>query len=130
VTFLDTHAWLWWLSDPSLLSERARERIASATEFGSLAVASICAWEAAMLVKKGRLELTLAVDDLVSHCEALSFFRFIPLTATIGVKAVDLEPFLSDSADRIIVATTSHCGGTLVTKDERIRRFRKVRTLW
>jgi PIN domain nuclease of toxin-antitoxin system len=130
VTFLDTHAWLWWLSDPSLLSEGAREGIASATDAGSLGVASICTWEAAVLVKKGRLELTLAVDDLVSHCEGLSFFRFIPLTATIGVKAVDLEPFHSDPADRIIVATTSHYGGILVTKDERIRKFRKVRTLW
>jgi PIN domain nuclease of toxin-antitoxin system len=130
VTFLDTHAWLWWLSDPTLLSERARERIASASESGSLAVASICAWEAAMLVKKGRLELTLAVDDLVSHCEGLSFFQFIPVTATIGVRAVHLEPFHSDPADRMIVATTSHYGGTLVTKDERIRKLRKVRTLW
>jgi PIN domain nuclease of toxin-antitoxin system len=56
--------------------------------------------------------------------------RFIPLTATFGVRAVHLEPFHSDPADRMIIATTGHYGGTLVTKDERIRKFRKVRTLW
>lgn len=83
-----------------------------------------------MLVKKGRLELTLSVDSLVAHCESLPFFGFLPLTAHIAVNAARMEPFHPDPADRIIVATTIHFGGELITKDERIRNFDGVKTAW
>ncbi|MEX2536783.1 MAG: type II toxin-antitoxin system VapC family toxin [Trueperaceae bacterium] len=130
MTLLDTHVWLWWLSDPSLLTETAKAQIAAAIDGDSLAASSISAWEAEMLVKKGRLELTLAVDDLVSHCDGLSFFSFVPLTAKTGLQAARMEPFHPDPADRMIVATTIHYGGILITKDERIRKYGRVRTVW
>jgi PIN domain nuclease of toxin-antitoxin system len=130
MTFLDTHTWLWWLSDSSLLSEAARTQIAAAIEEESLVASAISAWEAEMLVNKGQLELTLAVDDLVAHCESLPFFSFVSITASVGVKAARLDPFHPDPADRMIVATALHYGGVLVTKDERIQRFKEVRTVW
>lgn len=130
MTFLDTHAWLWWLSGSPLLTEAAQAQIASATADSTLAVSGISAWEAEMLVKKGRLELRLSVDDLVTHCEGLPFFRFVPISAKIGVKAARIEPFHPDPADRMIVASAIQHGAVLVTRDERIRQFEGVRTVW
>ena len=83
-----------------------------------------------MLVKKGRLELRIAVDDLVSHCEGLPFFKFVSISPRIAIKSVRLEPFHSDPADRMIVATTQHFGGVLVTKDQRLQGFPHVDTIW
>ena len=51
---LDTHAWLWWVDDPSRLGKAARETIEAA---GSVGVSAISCWEVAMLAAAG-----LAVD--------------------------------------------------------------------
>ena len=88
------------------------------------------AWEAAMLVKKGRLELTLGVEELIYHCEGLPFFSFVPITPRIAVLSVQLEPFHADPADRLIVATAMHYGGLLITSDSKIHNFAQVRAVW
>ena len=130
MTFLDTHAWLWWLSDRSLVGATARKQIAAVIEQASLAASSMSAWEAAVLVKKGRLELTLGVEELIYHCEGLPFFSFAPITPRIAVLSVQLEPFHADPADRLIVATAMHYGGLLLTDDSKIHGFAQVRAAW
>lgn len=130
MTLLDTHVWLWWLHDPAKLSASARSTVDSARDSSSLAVSTMSVWELALLVKKGRLELRLSPADIVAHCERLGFLSFLSVTAPIALGAISLEPFHSDPADRLIVATAIHTGATLVTKDERIRDSGAVPTVW
>ncbi len=42
-------------------------------------VSSISAWEVALLVAKGRLQLTMDVEDWMARSEALPFLNFIPV---------------------------------------------------
>lgn len=130
MTVMDTHVWLWWLDDPSSLAGEARRAIEAAMSDATLAVSAISVWEAALLVKKGRLELRMSVSDLVNHCERLPFLKFVPVSSKIALDAVLLQPFHPDPADRFIVATTMHHGATLVTKDSRIHGFEAVRSVW
>ena len=130
MTLLDTHVWLWWLSDPELLSEPASDAIESARSSATLAVSSISVWEMAMLVEKGRVELVMSPSDLLAHCERLPFLRFVPLTNPIALRSVELEPFHADLADRMIVATAVHHGAKLVTKDRRIHDFEEIVSIW
>jgi PIN domain nuclease of toxin-antitoxin system len=127
---LDTDAWLWWLSDPARIPSRTRSRIDVALDDGVLAVSAISAWEVAMLVAKGRLELAMPVDDLVAECERLPGFTLLPLTARIAVSATRLALSHPDPADRFIAATALAANATLVTKDERLRASDLVRTAW
>jgi PIN domain nuclease of toxin-antitoxin system len=128
---LDTHAWLWWVSDPELLSATARKFIEQAVEAESVHISSISAWEVAMLVDRGRLELTMAVEDWVAKSESLPFFNFVPVTNAIALKSVALPaPLHHDPADRIIVATAMALGATLVTRDEKILAYPHVKTAW
>lgn len=128
---LDTHAWLWRVSNPELLSTAARKAIDQAMADGEIYLSSISAWEVAILVKKGRLDLTMTVEDWIARSEALPFFRFIPVDNRIALKSANLPGQLHDDpADRIIIATTITLGGTLVTKDDRIRKYPHLRTLW
>lgn len=127
---LDTHAWLWWLSDPERIPPRTRARIDAALEDGSLAVSAISAWEVAMLVAKGRLELTMPVDALVTACEKMPGFGLLPLTARVAASAAGLALPHPDPADRCIIATALAMNATLVTKDERLRASDLVRTEW
>ncbi len=128
---LDTHAWLWFVGDPARLSRAARTAIERATIDSSVRVSSISSWEVALLVKKGRLELSMDVDEWVDRAASLPFLRVVPVDHRVAVRAVHLAPPLhEDPADRIIVATALSLNASLVTKDQRLRRYREVRTVW
>jgi PIN domain nuclease of toxin-antitoxin system len=126
----DTHAWLWWLSGGPELSPEARGAMDRALDDGRLGVSTISVWEAAMLVKKGRLQLAPSISDLVAHCERLSGMSFLPITQRIALASVALEPLHADPADRFIAATAIAHGAVLVTRDDRLRRLEGLPSLW
>lgn len=129
---LDTHALIWWLSNKKQLSTKARRLLdRESTESQSLCVSSISIWEISMLVLKKRLELTLNLEDWVTHVEAVDAIRFIPVSNKIALRSSQLPaPMHQDPADRIIIATARELGTQLVTADERIRGYALIDTLW
>ncbi len=128
---LDTHVWVWWVAQPDRLSAPARDAITAARNNGGLQVASISCWEIALLVRKGRLELTLPVVDWLAASEALPFVHFLPLDNRVALRANDLPGTLhEDPADRIIAATALIHGLPLVTKDRRLLAYPEITTVW
>jgi PIN domain nuclease of toxin-antitoxin system len=128
---LDTHAWIWFISNPELLSKRAEKAVDQAVQNKSLLISSISAWELALLVKKNRLSLTLDVTDWIAKSESLPFIQFVPVTNSIAVKSVNLpDPFHPDPADRIIIATALSHGARLVSKDKKMLAYSQIQTIW
>jgi PIN domain nuclease of toxin-antitoxin system len=129
---LDTHALVWWVSDPKRIPTKARRLIeADIRDSAALAVSSISVWEIAMLVARARLELTLGVDTWVASVQSLPFLSFHPVDNFIALRAVALDGFPHrDPADRIIVATALGLGASLVTGDRRLRAYRPLKTVW
>ena len=128
---LDTHVWIWWAAEPQQLSEPARRAIEDAIERRQLYLSCISVWEIAMLADRGRLELTNAVDDWIAASHALPFLAFVPVDSRIALRAVRLPgSFHQDPADRMIVATALVLGARVVTKDERMRVYPHVSTIW
>jgi len=131
VIVLDTHAWVWWVSGSQSMSRQAKTALQRGMEERNIRISSISVWEVTQLVARGRLELTMNVADWVAKSESLPFVQFVPVDNRIAVRATDLPGQLhADPADRIIVATTLALGAILVTKDERLRRYAHVETLW
>jgi PIN domain nuclease of toxin-antitoxin system len=128
---LDTHTWVWWASRPEQVSERAREAIDLAMEREEICISSISCWEVALLVRKGRLELTMPVEDWIARSEALPFVQFLPLDNRIALRSNHLPGDIhEDPADRIIIATALTLGAPLVSKDTKIRDYPHVETIW
>ena len=128
---LDTHAWIWFISSPELMSKKAERAISDAADQNAVIISSISVWEVALLVAKKRLELTLDVEDWIAKSEALPFMQFVPVDNSIAKKAVNLpQPLHSDPADRIILATALSIGAPLVTKDKKLLRYPYTRTIW
>ncbi|MBI3328188.1 MAG: type II toxin-antitoxin system VapC family toxin [Nitrospinae bacterium] len=128
---LDTHAWIWWVSGLERLPSRTRRLIGEAVEQQAIYLSSISVWEVALLVARGRLQLTMTVDDWVAKSEALPFVHFVSVDNAIALKSVQLPgPLHSDPADRIIIATALTLGFPLVTRDEKISRYPHIRTIW
>lgn len=128
---LDTHVWVWWVSDPDRLSPEALREIEEARKGQGVLISSISAWEVGLLVARGRLKLTIPADDWVRRCERIRGIRFVPVNNRIALRSVLLPgPFHPDPADRIIVATALETSSRLVTKDRRILEYPHVPTLW
>ncbi len=128
---LDTYVWVLFVSNPELLSKRAKRSLDAAMEEKGILISSISAWEVALLVAKKRLRLTLGVTDWIAKSEALPFITFIPVDNSIAIKSVNLpQPLHSDPADRIIIATAVSMGAPLLTKDEKILKYPHVQTIW
>ncbi len=128
---LDTHAWVWWVSEPSMLSARAREAIEDAAARQKLFVSAISVWEVATLVARGRLALKLPLGEWIRACESLPFLQFVPVDNAVALRSALLpEPFHQDPADRMIVATAQILDVPLVTRDGRMHSYPHVRTIW
>ncbi|TDI22339.1 MAG: type II toxin-antitoxin system VapC family toxin [Acidobacteria bacterium] len=125
---LDTHAWLWWVSDPARLGRNAAKAIEAASQ---IVIGAISCFEVATAVTKGRISLDRGPRDWLEQALALPRVELVGLTPAICVKATQLgREFPGDPADRLIVATAMLESASLVTKDARIRRYPAVETIW
>jgi len=132
VIVLDTHALIWWVTgNDTQISAGATAAIQAEMNGGDIVVSSISAWEIAMLVKAGRLALSMDVAEWLTVAEEIEAVRFVPVDNEIGVKSTELPgEFHKDPADRIIVATARKLAAPLVTADEKIRAYPHIRTIW
>lgn len=123
---LDTHALLWWVSGDAQLSQNALEAIKRELEAndGEILISAISAWEIALLVDKGRLSLSMAVDDWLDTVQEIDGVHFVAVDAATAVESTRLPgEFHKDPADRMIVALARHFNAELVTADEKITTY-------
>jgi PIN domain nuclease of toxin-antitoxin system len=126
---LDTHCWLWaQLGMIQELSRPALQAIRSAESDGNLRVSVISIWELAMLQKKGRVALPMNVRTWVEQALSKTGIAVAPLTPEIMIESVHLPGEMhGDPADRMLTATARVLGATLLTKDERLIQYSKLR---
>ena len=129
---LDTHTLVWWASGiKAQVSVAAMEAIEAEMPGGDIFVSSISAWELAMLVDRGRIDLSMDIERWLSVVGQIEAVRFVQMDNEIALKSVALPgEFHKDPADRIIVATARKFAAPLVTADERIRAYPHVKTIW
>ena len=125
---LDTHVWIWWLHGHSRLS-KAHATLIQENEEAGLGVSAISCWEVAKLAEKGRLHLSLPIEDWMPLALGYPGIEVIPLEPRIAIESTQLPPrFHDDPADQIIVATARLFGCPLLTADEKIVRYPHVDT--
>jgi len=130
---LDTHALIWWVSGNKKLSSKALESINKelSRDDGQILISSITTWEIALLIKKGRLSLTMDIDDWINTVELIEKVTFIPMDNIVAIQSVRLPgEFHPDPADRIITALARHLSAPLITGDEKIIAYKHVKTIW
>jgi PIN domain nuclease of toxin-antitoxin system len=130
-TLLDTHAWVWWLAEDRRLSTRAKSAIRTGLVEQDLWISVISVWEVAKKVEKKQLILDRSLDQWLDEALTPQGLGVWELTRPILVESSELpQPFHGDPADQILVATARHHGAKLVTKDQRIRRYAHVQSVW
>lgn len=125
---VDTHILLWWRTDPQLLSKvqllALRELQAQGRPVG---LSAISLREFAIAIRRRRISVEEPLDAWLDSIENHPLITIFPITAKIAAESVRLgDDFPRDPADQIIVATARCNGLTLITADERIRKWGKV----
>lgn len=128
---LDTHTLVWWVTGDPTLSKKAKSVIEREQDGGEIVVSAISAWEITILVEKARLVLSMDVGSWLATVTEIEGVKFLPVDVEIASKSVLLSgEFHKDPADRMIVATARKLAVPVVTKDEKIRSYPHVKTVW
>ena len=128
---LDTHVWIWWVSDNQGLRQAQRQAIADNVA-NRIGVSVISCWEVAKLVRGGRMQLTIGVSEWLDEALAYPGVELLGFTPKIAVEANNLPgDFHRDPADQILVATARVYQCPLVSSDGSIlRRYPHVATVY
>jgi PIN domain nuclease of toxin-antitoxin system len=122
---LDTHVFLWALTDPDKLSPVARKTIASSELFWSAA----SVWETLIKVQVGKLPLPSPVGDYLTSEMLANGVSVLPISLQHILRVEALEMFHRDPFDRILIAQSIEEKMPLVTADPTIERY-PVEMIW
>ena len=128
VLLLDTHAYVWSLTDPDRLSARARTAIQAPSNV--VLVSAATAWEMAIKYRAGtwpEAEILLTQHgDLVSRLGAQS----LDISAADAVRAGSLDWDHADPFDRMLAAQSLLHQAALLTRDAAFDDLRGLTVIW
>jgi len=124
---LDTHTFLWWITDAAELSDPARAVLADGANEVYLSAAS--AWEIAIKAGRGRLTLADTPERFVTQQLAKNYFRGLPVQLAHALHVFQLPDHHRDPFDRLLVAQSQLEGLPLVSADPEIKRY-AVEVVW
>jgi PIN domain nuclease of toxin-antitoxin system len=128
---LDTHTWIWWHMNPQKLSQKVKRIVGNINRYDEILLSAISPWEFSKLLEKKKIGISCDPEDWINSALDMPKFRLIPLSPVLAYRSTVLpQPFHSDPADQIIVATAREENATILTKDERILTYKNVRSLW
>jgi PIN domain nuclease of toxin-antitoxin system len=99
---LDTHAFLWFITDDVRLSRPAEQLFENARYDLLLSMASV--WEIAVKVGLGRLPLPLPIRSFLPRQLAENEIRLLPIKLDHAFEAGELPVHHRDPFDRMLVA--------------------------
>jgi PIN domain nuclease of toxin-antitoxin system len=129
---LDTHVLLWWLAGGQRLSRAAAAAIEGAD---SVLLSPLTFWEAATLLRLGRVELDRELSVWVQDVLRQPRITLAPLSAEAAAWAGNLgQDFPGDPIDRLLYATSRDLRVPLISKDDGLRAFAaatgEVEVIW
>lgn len=102
---LDTHAFIWWDSEPTKLSAQARAACEDRTNVVLLSVAT--AWEMQIKLQLGKLDLRLPLAEVIASQQQTNDIQVLPVVpVALGhvLALQDLPAHHKDPFDRLLIA--------------------------
>ncbi|MHC5825116.1 MAG: type II toxin-antitoxin system VapC family toxin [Nostoc sp.] len=124
---LDTHAFIWWVTNDPKLFANARDVIADSANILFLSVVS--AWEIIIKNKLGKLTLLEPVEQYIPSRLAINRFESLPIQMSHVLQVASLPSIHRDPFDRILIAQSQVENLPIVTIDQLITQY-LVQTIW
>ena len=123
---LDTHAFMWWDSDPNQLSTPVLAALRDPANEVWLSVTSV--WEMVIKAQLGKLTLRLPLAGIVTQQQA-NGLQILPVTLGHALAVEGLPDIHKDPFDRMLIAQANVEGAELVSADRVVRQY-PVRVFW
>lgn len=122
---LDTHVALWLDSGDDRLRTSTHALIDECwRNGGTIYLSAVTAWEIALLVDTGRIDLDIPVEAWLERFLKRPGIEAVPLGHRAASRSYQLHHFEHrDPADRLLIASAIELACPLVTYDEHIARF-------
>ena len=124
---LDTHTFLWWITDDRQLSARALELIGD--NLNTLYWSAASSWEVAIKYALGKLPLPDAPEVFISTELGKNRIESLPIVDTHAYRAGQLPGHHRDPFDRMLVAQAQVEALKLITDDPQISLY-NVELYW
>ena len=124
---LDTHTFLWWITDSPLISSKVRDIVQNADNEIFLSAAS--GWEIAIKVQLGRIHLPDKPSIYLAKQMSLNAFQPLTITMSHSLYICNIPDIHKDPFDRIIIAQAILEGMPLLTKDSNMPKY-GIQIIW
>jgi PIN domain nuclease of toxin-antitoxin system len=124
---LDTHAFLWWVTDNPQLSPIVRSIIIDPSN--TIYFSVISAWEIIIKYQTGKLTLPETATTYISSRLAANNFSTLPVEMSHVLKVASLPNHHRDPFDRLLIAQSQVQQISIATVDTLIRQY-PVATIW
>jgi PIN domain nuclease of toxin-antitoxin system len=124
---LDTHVFLWWISDDARLSERCRAIISNGSN--EILFSAVSAWEIVVKAGIGRLAVPDNLENYIPEQVSRNRFEVLPISITHALRVSRLPNHHKDPFDRMLVAQAQVEKVTILTGDAQIARY-PIRVAW
>lgn len=126
---LDTHTWLFAISDKRKLSAKVRRILEDSTNTFYFSIASV--WEIAIKMSRGKLRLETRgdLDTFITRINAGAGVQSLSVGVADACAVLRLPFYHSDPFDRLLVAQAAAKGLTILSMDRHIRAY-DVKVIW
>jgi PIN domain nuclease of toxin-antitoxin system len=124
---LDTHTFLWWVSDAPEFKSTTKRAIANNKNECYLSVASC--WEMAIKASIGKLRLAKPMERFITEQLAANGFALLNVDLRHAAKVETLPFYHRDPFDRLLIAQAMMEKLTIVSADRVFSKY-GVKVLW
>lgn len=124
---IDTHCWLWSLTAPERLSDRAQSMITDPANTIYLSAAS--SWEIAIKYQIGKLPLAEPPETYVPSRMLAQNIEALPIEHTHALRVAQLPLHHNDPFDRLLIAQAQVENLSLMTADPLFKKY-KADLIW
>ncbi len=124
---LDTHTWLWWITEPERVPRRASSVIESGDNEVLISVAS--SWEIAIKYAIGKLKLPEPPEEFVPRRLARDGIGTLHIEHRHALHVASLPLHHHDPFDRILIAQAQLEGIPIITADPKFSAY-EVEVMW
>lgn len=111
----DTHAFLWWDSDPGRMSPAALALCRDSNNDLTLSVVSV--WEIQVKSQLGKLQLKRPLAEIISDQRKVNNLRVLPVWLKHVLSLQELPLHHRDPFDRLLIAQSRVEGAIMLSRD-------------